>query len=70
LVGSAILCPKTLQYHDSYIAVLLVPHDGRVIITLSQDDYLGISEKVGDDAWRKALKDQVQALLATMTLGK
>jgi hypothetical protein len=60
----------TFQYHDSYIAVLLVPHDGRIIITLSQDDDLGIVEKVGDDAWRKALKDQVQALLATMTLGK
>jgi hypothetical protein len=61
--------PQTVQYHDSYIAVLLVPHDGRIVITLSQDDYLGISEKVGDDAWKKALKGQVQALLATMTLG-
>lgn len=72
LLGSGIFGKRhqTLQYHDSYIAVLLVPHDGRIIITLSQDDYLGISEKVGDDAWRKALKDQVQALLATMTLGK
>lgn len=72
LLGSGIFGEKhqTLQYHDSYIAVLLVPHDGRIIITLSQDDNLGIVEKVGDDAWKKALKDQVQALLATMTLGK
>lgn len=61
--------PQTFQFHDSYIAVLLVPHDGRIVITLSQNDYLGIFEKVGDDAWKKALKDQVQALLATMTLG-
>ena len=61
---------QTLQYHDSYIAMLLVPHDGRIIVTMSQDDNLGIAEKVGDDAWRKALKDQVQAFLATMTLGK
>lgn len=61
---------QTLQYHDSFIAVLLVPHDGRIIITLSQDDNLGIVEKVGDDAWKKALKEQVQAVLATMTLGK
>src|SRR5208337_737156 len=29
-----------------------------------------IHEKNDDDAWKKALKDQVQALLATMTLGK
>jgi len=72
LLGSGIFGQKhqTLQYHDSYIAVLLVPHDGRIVITLSQDDNLGIVEKVGDDAWKKALKDQVQALLASMTLGK
>lgn len=62
--------PQTVQYHDSYIAVLLVPHDGRIVITLSQSDYLGISKKVGEDAWKKALKEQVQALLVTMTLGK
>ena len=61
---------QTFQYHDSYIAVLLVPHDGRIVITLSQNDYVGIHENGGDDAWKKALKDQVQALLATMTLGK
>ncbi len=59
----------TVQFGDSYIAVLLVPHDGRIVIALSQDDYLGIGQKAGDDAWKKALKDQVQALLATMTLG-
>lgn len=72
LLGSGTFGQKhqTLQYHDSYIAVLLVPHDGRIIIAMSQDDNLGIVEKVGDDAWRKALKDQVQALLATMTLGE
>ena len=72
LLGSGKLGEKhqTLQYHDSYIAELLVPHDGRIIFAASQDDYLGIIEKVGDDAWRKAVKDQVQALLATMTLGK
>jgi hypothetical protein len=65
---------KTYQFFDSYIAVLLVPHDGRIVITLAQNDYikndLGIGGKVGDDAWKKALKDQVQALLATMTLAK
>jgi hypothetical protein len=72
LLGSGIYGQKhqTLQFHDSYIAVLLVPYGGRIVITLSQDDYLGIVEKVGEDARRKALKDQVQALLATMTLGK
>ena len=72
LLGTGKLGQKhqTLQYHDSYIAVLLVPHDGRIVFTVSQDDYLGIIEKVGDDAWRKAVKDQVQAFLATMTLGK
>jgi len=61
---------QTSQFHDSYIAVLLVPHDGRIVITLSQNDYIGMHEKADEDAWRKALKDQVQALLATMTLGK
>jgi len=64
---------KTYQFFDSYIAVLLVPHDGRIVITLAQNDYikndLGVGGKVGDDAWKKVLKDQVQALLATMTLG-
>ena len=43
--------------------MLLVPHDGRIVMTLSQNDYikndLGIGGKVGDDAWKKALKDQV-----------
>jgi hypothetical protein len=62
--------PQTIQYHDTYIAVPLVPHDGRIVITLAQDDYSGISEKVGDDAWSKDLKDKVRALLATMNLGK
>ena len=50
--------------------MLLVPHDGRIVITLAQDDYLEISEKVGGDASRKDLKDQVRALLATMNLGE
>ena len=60
---------QTPQYHDSYIAVLLVPHDGRIVITVAQNDYVK-SDLGDDDAWKKALKDQVQALLATMTLGK
>jgi hypothetical protein len=29
-----------------------------------------IIQKAGHDAWKKALKDEVQALLASMTLGK
>jgi hypothetical protein len=57
------------EFHDSYIAVLLVPHEGRTLYAVAQDDYLGMIRKVGDDAWKKSLKDEVQSFFATMTLG-
>jgi hypothetical protein len=58
------------QFHDSYIAVLLVPHEGRTLYAVAQDDYLGLIRKVGDEAWKKSLKNEVQSFFATMTLGK
>jgi hypothetical protein len=58
------------QFHDSYIAVLLVPHEGRTLYAVAQDDCLGLIRKVGDEAWKKSLKDEVQSFFATMTLGK
>jgi hypothetical protein len=37
---------------------------------VAQDDYLGLIRKVGDEAWKKSLKNEVQSFFATMTLGK
>jgi hypothetical protein len=70
LVGSGHPGQKVPTFNDSYIAVLLVPHEGRTLFALSQDDNLGLIEKIPADRWKKSLTDQVQSFFATMTLGK
>ena len=58
------------QYRDSYIAVLLVPQENRTLFCVSQDDNLARLEKNADESWKKSLKDEVQAIFATMTVAQ
>lgn len=57
------------QFHDSYVAVLLVPQEGRILFAVMQDDNWKFMKKISDDDWKMYIKDRVQAFFATMTLG-
>jgi hypothetical protein len=66
---SAPLSPKPqYQYHDSYIAVLLVPQEKRILFAVSQDDNFFRFAKTDDESWKKSLETEVQAFFATMTV--
>jgi hypothetical protein len=54
-------------FHDSYIAVLLVPQPGRTLMAVAQDDNWKGVRKESDEAWIKSLRDEVQSFFTTMT---
>jgi hypothetical protein len=58
------------QYHDSFIAVLLVPQENHTLCAVSQDDNFAHLSKNSDEPWKKSLKDEVQAFFATVTVAQ
>jgi hypothetical protein len=56
------------SFHDSYIAVLLIPQKDRTLIAVAQDDNWKGLQKESDEAWINSLKKEVQSFVSTMTM--
>ena len=57
---------KTLQFLDSYIAVLVVRQGTRVFFAAARDDNIGHIENYSEERWKQRLKDSVPKFFATM----